>query len=116
MKRRIVTDLPLPILNWTPLTNVDNTVFKQIDDELVLARLNQPEFEKAFQRKTNNTTEALKGAEDVEQGTPKNATKTKPTEVNVVDPNRSRNTVIAKRRVGLKVDDLKEGLKKDNLR
>ena len=38
-KRRIQPNVALPMLNWVPLRKITDTIFEELDDEMVLQEL-----------------------------------------------------------------------------
>jgi len=51
MKKPVIPNVPLPMLNWIPIRNPDHTIFKELDDEEVIETVDFAEFETLFQVK-----------------------------------------------------------------
>ncbi|XP_065183760.1 formin-like protein isoform X2 [Sycon ciliatum] len=89
----IKSNVPLPMLNWVVLREVDNTIFKSIDDEAILATFDFHEFESLFQVKRKEESEKALAKREA-------AKKKLAEQVTLIETNRARNLVIAKRRIG----------------
>ena len=105
-KRKIETKYRLPLLNWAaiPFTQISGTVFDQLDDERVLKTLDFTDFEEVFKLKTQTETKQLT------QGPKSEPTvKRAPTE-SLLEPTRSQNVAIAKKRVTCSTEELKQAI------
>ena len=103
MKRKIETKYRLPLLNWVslPPTQIAGTVFTQLDDETILEELDFSEFEEAFKNKRQN--------EPALPGTPKSDHSIrKMAKESLLDPTRSQNIAIARRKVTCSTSSLKQ--------
>jgi hypothetical protein len=90
--------------------NVQGTVFGDLDDERVLAKIDFSEFEEAF--KLESKAISLPGAVAL-SGKPAEAVLTKSrSQQTLLDTNRHRNLVIAQRRIGISIDEVTAALNK----
>ncbi|XP_033630742.1 formin-like protein 3 [Asterias rubens] len=104
-KKRIISNAPLPMLNWVTLHPITNTIFKHIDDERVLTELDFSDFEHNFRlRQIKLNTEAMDRVRRLQERLAEKIT--------VIETNRARNLVITKRRIGLSTKQVKEGIDK----
>jgi hypothetical protein len=93
-RKPCISNLPLPSLNWTPLRNVEQTIFDGLNDEALIEEIDFSEFEELFQ---------------VIQLEKKKKTK-KPAEkkIELFEQKRSREIVFVKRRVKKDANDISE--------
>jgi formic-like protein len=96
-KRVIHTNVPLPSVNWAPLRNTKNTIFDKIDDEKVLKDVSFGEFEEMF--KTNLRSHEIQARLDRKISVMAGEQSTK--KIQVVENNRARNVILARRRIPL---------------
>ena len=105
-KRKIETKYRLPLLNWAaiPFTQISGTVFDQLDDERVLKTLDFTDFEEVFKLKTQTE------AKQFTQGPKSEPTVKKAPTESLLEPTRSQNVAIAKKRVTTSTADLKQAI------
>ena len=105
MKRKIETKYRLPLLNWVsiPPTQIAGTVFTQLDDESILKELDLLEFEEAFKTK-GQSEPALPNTPRSDPSIRKAARQS------LLDPNRSQNVAIARRKVTCSSSVLKQSI------
>lgn len=107
MKRKIDTKYKLPLLNWVslPPTQVSGTVFSHLDDEAILKYLDFMDFEEVFRSKAP--------PEDTDSGMSLPCYQfsvRKPPAESLLQPNRSQNVAIARRRLNLTNGALKHAI------
>ena len=106
-KRKIETKYKLPLLNWVsiPPTQITGTVFSELDDEKVLKRIDMTEFEETFKSKCQpsiqQTKSSLKSSPTVRKAEQAES---------LLDPNRSRNISIARKKITASVEELKQAI------
>eukprot|EP00730_Choanoeca_flexa_P009306 TRINITY_DN12625_c1_g4_i1.p1 TRINITY_DN12625_c1_g4~~TRINITY_DN12625_c1_g4_i1.p1 ORF type:complete len:948 (+),score=345.06 TRINITY_DN12625_c1_g4_i1:238-3081(+) len=103
-KRRIQPNVALPMLNWVPLRKITDTIFEELDDELVLQELDFNEFEAQFRVKQGRELNLKAGAKA-----------SKPKMITVLESNRARNCVITTRRVGMDSLSLRDTVESSDL-
>ncbi|NXA43011.1 FMNL1 protein, partial [Eudromia elegans] len=91
----------MPVFNWVALkpSQIDGTVFTELNDEKVLQELDMSDFEEHFKTKAQGPgldLSALKG-----KGTQK-----APSKVTLMEPNRAKNLAITLRKGGRSVQDI----------
>ncbi|KAI0212768.1 Formin-like protein 3 [Lamellibrachia satsuma] len=107
-KKVTATKANLPLLNWTPIYNISQTVFQEIDNEALLREIDFSELEEKF--------ELPKRVESHEsQQKRKHALLRANNQVCFIDGNRAKNMVITKRRTGLSSRQLKDAIEKCDL-
>ena len=87
-----------------PATQISGTVFDQIDDERVLKSIDFADFEEVFKLKTQTETKQLT------QGPRSEPTIKRPATESLLEPNRSQNVAIAKKRVPCSTEELKQSI------
>ncbi|KAA8578010.1 hypothetical protein FQN60_010650 [Etheostoma spectabile] len=95
IKKPIQTKFRMPVLNWVALkpSQINGTVFNDIDDEAILQDLNVAEFEEMFKTKAQGPAVDLTLSR---QKVPQKA----PSKVSLLDANRSKNLAITLRKAG----------------
>ncbi|CAM9108527.1 unnamed protein product, partial [Lampetra planeri] len=95
IKKPIQTKFRMPVLNWVALkpSQINGTVFNDIDDEAILQDLDVEEFEEQFK------TKAQGPAVDVTLARQKLPQKV-PSKVSLLDANRAKNLAITLRKAG----------------
>jgi hypothetical protein len=114
-KKRIQANVKLPLLNWVPVqqSQIKDTVFAQIDDEIVHDLVDFSAFEQTF--KLALAGKSFKGGSPTSpDGEALPQTLRRPTDgqtigrakgpISVLDMSRARNLGIATRRIGLDAD------------
>ncbi|KAM8795423.1 formin-like protein 1 [Eudromia elegans] len=101
VKKPIQTKFRMPVFNWVALkpSQIDGTVFTELNDEKVLQELDMSDFEEHFKTKAQGPgldLSALKG-----KGTQK-----APSKVTLMEPNRAKNLAITLRKGGRSVQDI----------
>ncbi|XP_063315397.1 formin-like protein 1 [Pelobates fuscus] len=106
IKRPVQTKLRMQVLNWMPLkpTQINGTVFTQLDDEKVLQELDMSDFEEQFKTKAQgpsetNFSQRIKAAQK------------KPSKVTLIDPNRAKNLAITLKKGGLAPEAITTAIK-----
>lgn len=107
MKRKIQTKYKLPLLNWAaiPATQVAGTVFSQLDDEKIIKTIDFNDFEEKFKRNDAHTAVAAESTASQPKSEP-----LKRRMDSVLQPNRSQNVSIARKKVTASVDTLKQSI------
>ncbi|CAB4024785.1 formin CG32138 isoform X1 [Paramuricea clavata] len=100
-KRKYVSKKKLPMLNWAPVTNTQKTIFEFMDDEKLAVQLNLGDFESMFELKTNEMSEEVRLKKEA-------ALKKLAEQITIIEKNRARNLVIAKRRIGFSPKHIKQ--------
>ena len=105
MKRKIETKYRLPLLNWVtiPPTQVANTVFAQIDDEKILKTLDFEDFEEIFKGRGQNGNKPHRPP--LSEPSIRRAVRE-----SILEPNRSQNVAIAKRKITCSMETLKQSI------
>uniref|UniRef100_A0AAQ4R5J2 Formin-like 2b n=1 Tax=Gasterosteus aculeatus aculeatus TaxID=481459 RepID=A0AAQ4R5J2_GASAC len=95
IKKPIQTKFRMPVLNWVALkpSQINGTVFNDIDDEAILQDLNVEEFEEMFKTKAQGPAVDLTLSR---QKVPQKA----PSKVSLLEANRSKNLAITLRKAG----------------
>ncbi|XP_074482862.1 formin-like protein 2 isoform X4 [Sebastes fasciatus] len=95
IKKPIQTKFRMPVLNWVALkpSQINGTVFNDIDDEAILQDLNVEEFEELFKTKAQGPAVDLTLSR---QKLPQKA----PSKVSLLEANRSKNLAITLRKAG----------------
>uniref|UniRef100_A0A8C2ZAQ7 Formin-like 2b n=1 Tax=Cyclopterus lumpus TaxID=8103 RepID=A0A8C2ZAQ7_CYCLU len=95
IKKPIQTKFRMPVLNWVALkpSQINGTVFNDIDDEGILQDLNVEEFEELFKTKAQGPAVDLTLSR---QKLPQKA----PSKVSLLEANRSKNLAITLRKAG----------------
>ncbi|XP_072105650.1 formin-like protein 1 isoform X2 [Mobula birostris] len=101
VKQPIKTKFRMPLLNWVTLkpTEIDGTVFHELDDEKLLQELNMTEFEEKFKTKAqgssvNINTMKIKVSQKASS------------KVSLIESNRAKNLAITLRKGGLSSDEI----------
>ncbi|XP_077108763.1 formin-like protein 1 [Ranitomeya variabilis] len=96
IKKTIQPKYRMPVLNWVALkpTQINGTVFTQLNDDKVLQELDMSDFENQFKTKAQGTGPS-KFSQKV--GSAQN----KPSKVSLIDPNRAKNLAITLKKGGL---------------
>uniref|UniRef100_A0A7N6FG69 Formin-like 2b n=1 Tax=Anabas testudineus TaxID=64144 RepID=A0A7N6FG69_ANATE len=95
IKKPIQTKFRMPVLNWVALkpSQINGTVFNDIDDEAILHDLNMEEFEELFKTKAQGPAVDLTLSR---QKVPQKA----PSKVSLLEANRAKNLAITLRKAG----------------
>eukprot|EP00002_Diphylleia_rotans_P011238 TRINITY_DN2224_c0_g2_i5.p1 TRINITY_DN2224_c0_g2~~TRINITY_DN2224_c0_g2_i5.p1 ORF type:complete len:1117 (-),score=248.85 TRINITY_DN2224_c0_g2_i5:161-3511(-) len=95
---------PLKQLFWTkvPINRVDQSIWKELTDEVILSEINTAELESLFATKTNTPSTSKASTED------KSAKKTGP--ISLIDKQRSQNIVIVLSRAKIPIPAIKEAI------
>ncbi|XP_065846730.1 formin-like protein 3 [Oscarella lobularis] len=94
-KKKVISNVPLPMLNWVPLQQeVPNSCFADMDETVVYKEIDFTEFERLFQVKRFQRDDDNKAKREA-------LIKKAAERITVIESNRARNLIIAKRRVGL---------------
>uniref|UniRef100_A0A3Q4MW07 Formin-like 2b n=1 Tax=Neolamprologus brichardi TaxID=32507 RepID=A0A3Q4MW07_NEOBR len=95
IKKPIQTKFRMPVLNWVALkpSQINGTIFNDIDDESILQDLNVEEFEEMFKTKAQGPAVDLTLAR---QKLPQKA----PSKVSLLEANRAKNLAITLRKAG----------------
>ncbi|XP_058714071.1 formin-like protein 1 isoform X1 [Poecile atricapillus] len=101
VKKPIQTKFRMPVFNWVALkpSQIDGTVFTELNDEKVLQELDMSDFEEQFKTKAQGPAldiSALKGK----------ATQKAPSKVTLMESNRAKNLAITLRKGGRSVQDI----------
>uniref|UniRef100_A0A1A8KL31 Formin-like 2b n=1 Tax=Nothobranchius kuhntae TaxID=321403 RepID=A0A1A8KL31_NOTKU len=95
IKKPIQTKFRMPVLNWVALkpSQINGTIFNDIDDESILQNLDMEEFEELFKTKAQGPAVDLTLAR---QKLPQKA----PSKVSLLEANRAKNLAITLRKAG----------------
>eukprot|EP00123_Amoebidium_parasiticum_P014675 comp22593_c0_seq1/m.34618 comp22593_c0_seq1/g.34618 ORF comp22593_c0_seq1/g.34618 comp22593_c0_seq1/m.34618 type:complete len:1041 (-) comp22593_c0_seq1:292-3414(-) len=105
-KVAVVSSVPLPTLNWTPIRNIEGTIFKKVDDDTFIEQYNFSEFERTFAMATRSSSStSLSSESSLSVKKPSKVEK-----ITVLDDKRGRTVGIAMRRVHLKPEDVSKAL------
>ncbi|XP_015506549.1 formin-like protein 1 [Parus major] len=101
VKKPIQTKFRMPVFNWVALkpSQIDGTVFTELNDEKVLQELDMSDFEEQFKTKAQGPAldiSALKSK----------ATQKAPSKVTLMESNRAKNLAITLRKGGRSVQDI----------
>ncbi|XP_064329305.1 formin-like protein 1 isoform X2 [Phalacrocorax carbo] len=101
VKKPIQTKFRMPIFNWVALkpSQIDGTVFTELNDEKVLQELDMSDFEEQFKTKAQGPSldiSALKVK----------ATQKAPSKVTLMESNRAKNLAITLRKGGRSIQDI----------
>ncbi|XP_071674155.1 formin-like protein 1 isoform X3 [Patagioenas fasciata] len=101
VKKPIQTKFRMPIFNWVALkpSQIDGTVFTELNDEKVLQELDMSDFEEQFKTKAQGPSldiNTLKAK----------ATQKPPSKVTLMESNRAKNLAITLRKGGRSVQDI----------
>ncbi|XP_062363884.1 formin-like protein 1 isoform X2 [Cinclus cinclus] len=101
VKKPIQTKFRMPVFNWVALkpSQIDGTVFTELNDEKVLQELDMSDFEEQFKTKAQGPAldiSALKAK----------ATHKAPSKVTLMESNRAKNLAITLRKGGRSVQDI----------
>ncbi|KAI1230209.1 hypothetical protein IHE44_0010172 [Lamprotornis superbus] len=101
VKKPIQTKFRMPVFNWVALkpSQIDGTVFTELNDEKVLQELDMSDFEEQFKTKAQGPAldiSALKAK----------ATQKAPSKVTLMESNRAKNLAITLRKGGRSVQDI----------
>ncbi|XP_069733212.1 formin-like protein 1 isoform X3 [Phaenicophaeus curvirostris] len=101
VKKPIQTKFRMPVFNWVALkpSQIDGTVFNELNDEKVLQELDMSDFEEHFKTKAQGPSldiSALKVK----------ATQKAPSKVTLMESNRAKNLAITLRKGGRSVQDI----------
>uniref|UniRef100_A0A8C3QRM9 Formin like 1 n=1 Tax=Cyanoderma ruficeps TaxID=181631 RepID=A0A8C3QRM9_9PASS len=101
VKKPIQTKFRMPVFNWVALkpSQIDGTVFTELNDEKVLQELDMSDFEEHFKTKAQGPAldiSALKAK----------ATQKAPSKVTLMESNRAKNLAITLRKGGRSVQDI----------
>ncbi|XP_014116627.1 PREDICTED: formin-like protein 1 [Pseudopodoces humilis] len=101
VKKPIQTKFRMPVFNWVALkpSQIDGTVFTELNDEKVLQELDMSDFEEQFK------TKAQGPALDISVLKSK-ATQKAPSKVTLMESNRAKNLAITLRKGGRSVQDI----------
>ncbi|KAF4803835.1 formin like 1 [Turdus rufiventris] len=101
VKKPIQTKFRMPVFNWVALkpSQIDGTVFTELNDEKVLQELDMSDFEEQFKTKAQGPAldiSALKAK----------ATQKAPSKVTLMESNRAKNLAITLRKGGRSIQDI----------
>ncbi|XP_041577361.2 formin-like protein 1 isoform X6 [Taeniopygia guttata] len=101
VKKPIQTKFRMPVFNWVALkpSQIDGTVFTELNDEKVLQELDMSDFEEQFKTKAQGPAldiSALKAK----------ATQKAPSKVTLMESNRAKNLAITLRKAGRSIQDI----------
>ncbi|XP_061873899.1 formin-like protein 1 isoform X2 [Colius striatus] len=101
VKKPIQTKFRMPVFNWVALkpSQIDGTVFTELNDEKVLQELDMSDFEEQFKTKAQGPgldISALKVK----------ATQKAPSKVTLMESNRAKNLAITLRKAGRSIQDI----------
>ncbi|XP_058279625.1 LOW QUALITY PROTEIN: formin-like protein 1 [Hirundo rustica] len=101
VKKPIQTKFRMPVFNWVALkpSQIDGTVFTELNDEKVLQELDMSDFEEHFKTKAQGPAldiSALKAK----------ATQKAPSKVTLMESNRAKNLAITLRKGGRSIQDI----------
>ncbi|XP_032652816.1 formin-like protein 1 isoform X8 [Chelonoidis abingdonii] len=101
IKKPIQTKFRMPIFNWVALkpTQINGTIFNELNDEKVLQELDMNDFEEQFK------TKAQGPSLDISTLKVKAAQKA-PSKVTLIESNRAKNLAITLRKGGLSIDSI----------
>ncbi|XP_053309245.1 formin-like protein 1 [Spea bombifrons] len=106
IKKPVQTKFRMQVLNWVALkpTQINGTVFTQLDDEKVLQELDMSDFEEQFKTKAQDLsktpfTERVKSAQK------------QPSKVTLIDANRAKNLAITLKKGGLTPEAITTAIK-----
>ncbi|XP_044855486.1 formin-like protein 1 isoform X3 [Mauremys mutica] len=101
IKKPIQTKFRMPIFNWVALkpTQINGTIFNELNDEKVLQELDMNDFEEQFK------TKAQGPSLDISSLKVKAAQKA-PSKVTLIESNRAKNLAITLRKGGLSIDSI----------
>ncbi|KAM8988734.1 formin-like protein 1 isoform 2-T2 [Ara ararauna] len=101
VKKPIQTKFRMPVFNWVALkpSQIDGTVFNELNDEKVLQELDMSDFEEQFK------TKAQGPALDISALKVK-ATQKAPNKVTLMESNRAKNLAITLRKGGCSIQDI----------
>ncbi|KAM4691936.1 formin-like protein 1 [Rhinophrynus dorsalis] len=107
IKKPIQTKMRMQVLNWVALkpTQINGTVFTQLNDEKVLQELDMSEFEEQFKTKAqgpSQTTFSMKVK----------AAQNQPSKVSLIEANRAKNLAITLRKGGLAPEAITSAIQK----
>ncbi|XP_069809219.1 formin-like protein 1 isoform X2 [Dendropsophus ebraccatus] len=96
IKKTIQPKYRMPVLNWVALkpTQINGTVFTQLNDDKVLQELDMSDFEDQFKTKAQGPTQS-KFSKKV------SSSQNQPNKVSLIDPNRAKNLAITLKKGGL---------------
>uniref|UniRef100_A0A8C5WFK2 Formin-like protein 1 n=1 Tax=Leptobrachium leishanense TaxID=445787 RepID=A0A8C5WFK2_9ANUR len=96
IKKPVQTKLRMQVLNWVPLkpTQINGTVFTQLNDEKVLQELDMSDFEDQFKTKAQGPSQTAFSQKI-------KAAQKQPSKVSLIDPNRAKNLAITLKKGGL---------------
>ncbi|KAM4622722.1 formin-like protein 1 isoform 1-T2 [Discoglossus pictus] len=96
IKKPIQTKLRMQVLNWVALkpTQINGTVFTQLNDEKVLKELDMTDFEEHFKTKAQGPSQTTFSKKV-------KAAQNQPSKVSLIDANRAKNLAITLRKAGL---------------
>ncbi|KGL72332.1 Formin-like 1, partial [Tinamus guttatus] len=101
VKKPIQTKFRMPVFNWVALkpSQIDGTVFTELNDEKVLQELDMSDFEEQFKTKAQGPGLDLTALKV-------KATQKAPSKVTLIESNRAKNLAITLRKGGLSVQDI----------
>uniref|UniRef100_A0A3B3ZYW0 Uncharacterized protein n=1 Tax=Periophthalmus magnuspinnatus TaxID=409849 RepID=A0A3B3ZYW0_9GOBI len=110
IKKPIQTKFRMPVLNWVALkpSQINGTVFNDIDDESILQELNMEQFEELFKTKAQGPAVDLTLSR---QKVPQNVSK-----VSLLEANRAKNLAITLRKAGQSGDAICRAIQMLDLR
>nr|XP_025963698.1 formin-like protein 1 [Dromaius novaehollandiae] len=101
VKKPIQTKFRMPVFNWVALkpSQIDGTVFTELNDEKVLQELDMSDFEEQFKTKAQGPGLDLNALKV-------KATQKAPSKVTLIESNRAKNLAITLRKGGRSVQDI----------
>ncbi|XP_074979640.1 formin-like protein 1 isoform X5 [Caretta caretta] len=101
IKKPIQTKFRMPIFNWVALkpTQINGTVFNELNDEKVLQELDMNDFEEQFKTKAQGPSLDISTLKV-------KAVQKAPSKVTLIESNRAKNLAITLRKGGLSIDSI----------
>ncbi|XP_067168159.1 formin-like protein 1 [Apteryx mantelli] len=101
VKKPIQTKFRMPVFNWVALkpSQIDGTVFTELNDEKVLQELDMSDFEEQFKTKAQGPGLDLSALKV-------KATQKAPSKVTLIESNRAKNLAITLRKGGRSIQDI----------
>ncbi|KAM8946476.1 formin-like protein 1 [Pelodytes ibericus] len=106
IKKPVQTKLRMQVLNWVALkpTQINGTVFTQLDDEKVLQELDMSDFEEHFKTKAQGPSQST-FSQKVK------AAQKQPSKVSLIEANRAKNLAITLKKGGLTPEAITTAIK-----
>ncbi|XP_038241596.1 formin-like protein 1 isoform X11 [Dermochelys coriacea] len=111
IKKPIQTKFRMPIFNWVALkpTQINGTVFNELNDEKVLQELDMNDFEEQFKTKAQGPSLDISTLKV-------KAVQKAPSKVTLIESNRAKNLAITLRKGGLSIDSICKAIETYDLR